>query len=42
MAWPIEVVGSEAIQVMLTNDNGALTNEVKLTFWGMRDYLGQC
>ncbi len=42
MAWPIEVIGSEAIQVMLTNDNGALVNEVKLTFWGMRDYLGQC
>jgi hypothetical protein len=42
MAWPIEVIGSEAIQVQLTNDNGAVLNQVKLTFWGMRDYLGQC
>ncbi len=42
MPFPIEVVGSESIQVVLTNDNGAVANTVKLTFWGFRDLIGQC
>lgn len=42
MPFPIEVAGSESITVFLTNDNGAVANTVKLTFWGFRDIIGQC
>ncbi len=42
MPFPIEVEGSESITVFLTNDNGAVANTVKLTFWGFRDIIGQC
>ena len=40
LPFPISVYGSENIQVQLTNDNGAVANDVRLTFWGFKDYLG--
>lgn len=37
LPFPIEILGSESITVVLTNDNGAVANDVRLTFWGFRD-----
>ncbi len=35
---PIVVKGANSIRVELTNDYGALVNEVRFTLWGYRDY----
>lgn len=37
LPYPIDVDGSESFTVQLTNDNGALINTVRMTFWGFRD-----
>lgn len=37
LPFPIEVEGSESFTVQLTNDYGAVANNVRLTFWGYRD-----
>lgn len=42
LPYPISVVGSESITVELTNDNGAVANDVRLTFWGVRVIQGAC
>lgn len=43
LPFPIEVEGSESFTVQLTNDNGAVANTVRLTFWGYRDLnLSSC
>jgi hypothetical protein len=45
---PLVLRGNETVRVDLTNDNGAATNGVKLTFWGYREVprpgqsLGNC
>lgn len=35
---PIVIKGSNSMRVELTNDNGAVVNEVRFTLWGYRDY----
>ncbi len=42
LPFPIELEGSESFTIQLTNDNGAVANDVVLTFWGFRDLLGNC
>ena len=42
---PITIKGSNSMRVELVNDYGALVNQVRLTFWGYRDYaapVGAC
>jgi hypothetical protein len=41
LPYPIELEGSESIQVQLTNNapNTTSTNTVYMTFWGFRDML---
>ena len=45
---PLVLRGNETVRVDLTNDNGAATNAVKITFWGYREVprpgsnLGNC
>lgn len=45
---PLVLRGNETVRVDLTNDNGAATNDVKITFWGYREVprpgtsLGNC
>ncbi len=35
---PIVLKGANSLRLELTNDNGAVVNEVRFTFWGYRDY----
>lgn len=42
---PIVIKGSNSMRVELTNDYGALVNQVRMTLWGYRDYsapAGNC
>lgn len=42
LPFPVEVLGSESITFVLTNDNGAVANAVRLVMWGFRDLEGSC
>ncbi len=35
---PIVIKGANSMRLELTNDNGAVANDVRFTFWGYRDY----
>ena len=35
---PIVIRGTNSLTAFLTNDNGAIANDVRLTLWGYRDY----
>lgn len=35
---PIVIKGANSLVLELTNDNGAVINQVRFTFWGYRDY----
>jgi hypothetical protein len=43
-ALPYLIVVNEtnSLQVQLTNDNGAFTNNVRFALWGFRDFTAQC
>lgn len=41
LPMPLVLENTESMQVQLTNNNGAVANDVQLTFWGYRD-LGAC
>ena len=35
---PIIIKGANSLRLQLTNDNGAVANDVRFTFWGYRDF----
>jgi len=38
---PIVIKGANSIRLQLTNDFGAVANDVRFTFWGYRDFAVQ-
>ncbi len=38
---PIVIRGANSLRLELTNDNGAIANNVRFSFWGYRDYKVQ-
>jgi hypothetical protein len=42
LPYPITVVETNQLTVQLTNDNGAVANNVRFVFWGYREFMVNC
>ena len=42
LPYPIILTDTNQLQVQLTNDNGAVANNVVFTFWGYREFSATC
>lgn len=42
LPYPIVLTDTNQLQVTLTNDNGAVANNVRFVFWGYREFTATC